>query len=170
MTHSDNSRIIGLVMWAPYVPCFVCSFFSALIGLSGISKWAYLDSSFSFLIHAATNFVAVTNFFNSCVSSYWCDSGDWHTDDMTHEVHLNAPMKSQFKQVNTPVADSLKIIEMFLLVQVNGKQTRWHRRNITVVENMFVVMIINSDPVYVVSSITKLLLLVIQISYLANLV
>ena len=45
-----------------------------------------------------------------------------------------------------------------------------HRRNITVVENKFVVMIINSDPVYVVISIAKLLLLVIQISYLANLV
>ena len=45
-----------------------------------------------------------------------------------------------------------------------------HCRKVTVIENMFVVMIINSDPVYVVSSIAELLLLVIQISYLANLV
>ena len=91
-------------------------------------------------------------------------------DDMTHEVHLNAPMKSQFKQVNTPVADSLKVIEMFLLVQVNSKQARWHRRNITVVRNKFLVMIIKFRFCLCSSSIAKLLLLDIQISYIANLV
>ena len=168
MTHSNNSRTISLV-------CEL-RMFRVLCMRSSLPQWGSVGSQSELtLIQASASW-------SSQQQTRCCDKllpFLWTVNDVTlaidiqmtwwREVHLNAPMKSQFKQVNTPVADSLKIIEMFLLVQVNGRQTRWHRQNITVVENMFVVMIINSDPVYVVSSITKLLL-VIQISYLANLV
>ena len=63
--------------------------------------------------------VAMTNVFNFLCSSYWRDFGDWHPDDMMHEVHSIAPMKSQFKQMNTSVADPLNVIRIFLLVHVN---------------------------------------------------
>ena len=89
---------------------------------------------------------------------------------MTHEVHLNAPMKSQFKQMNTSGCRSLEGHQNISSCSGKCQDGQMHCRKITVIENMFVVMIINSDPVYVVSSIAELLLLVIQISYLANLV
>ena len=58
----------------------------------------------------------------------------------------------------------------FFLFRLTASKPGDHGRNITVVRNKFLVMIIKFGSCLCSSSIAKLLLLVIQISYLANLV
>ena len=134
MNHSDNSRTISLVCELRMFRVFVCAFFSAPMGLSGISKWAYLDSSFSFLIHAATNFVAVTNFFNSCVTV----SDVTLAIDMQMTWRMKSTWMLQWNRSSSKwillVAGPLKVIRMFLLVQVDVKMAiclivKWCRWN-----------------------------------------
>ena len=94
------------------------------------------------------------------LTSRWHDA--WSPPKCSNEIAVQA--------LNTSGCRSLEGHQNVSSCSGWHQSGQMHRRNITVVENKFVVMIINSDPVYVVISITKLLLLVIQISYLANLV
>ena len=123
MNHSDNSRTISLVCELRMFLVFGCAIFPPT-GALGISKWAYLDSSFSFLIHAATNFVAVTNVNPSCIAV---------TDvtlaiDMQMTWRMKSTWMLQWNRSSSKwillVAGPLKVIRMFLLVQIDVKIAR----------------------------------------------
>ena len=80
---------------------------SALYGTQMDLKASLPRSQLQLLDSRQQQLVAMTNFFNSCVTVSDVTLAI-DIDDMTHEVHLNAPMKSQFKQVNTSGCRSLE--------------------------------------------------------------
>ncbi len=99
---------------------------SALDGAQMDLKASLPQSQLQLLDSRQQQLVAMTNFFNSCVTVTDVTLAI-DIDDMMHEVHLNAPMKSQFKQLNTPVAGSLKVIRIFHLVHESAdcRLSRW---------------------------------------------
>ena len=103
--------------------CSVCVFASP-VGPVGISKWAYLDSSLCFSIHAATKRLLWQTSSTSCaavtdvtlatdIQMTWCMKSTW----------LLQWNRSLSKWIFL-VAGPLKVIRIFLLVHVNVNMAR----------------------------------------------
>ena len=125
MNKSDNSRIISRVCELRVFLVFVCAISeSPQTGAPGVSERAYLDSSVSFSIPHSNNKLLWQNFNPSCVTV---------TDvTLAIDIQMTWRMKStwmlQWNRSSSKwillVAGPLKVIRMFLLVQVDVKVAR----------------------------------------------
>ena len=155
-------------IWASLCSVFYVCAFCPRWGSDGSQSRAYLDHSFSFSIPDSNNLLLWQNFnlsYEQLVTWLWRLTSRWHDAWSPPECFNEIAVQAY--------ASSWRFLEGH---QNDTSCSGWcqdgqmHCRKITVVGNKFVVMIIKFGSCLCSSSIAKLLLLVIQISYLANLV
>ena len=143
MNNSENNRKIQSAWYLSFLVFLICVCFRSLApkGAQWISKWAYLDSSFSFLILAATNFVAVTKL----------QPFLWAVNDVTLAIDIQMTWRRSPPECSNEIAVQANEYFWLQVPWMSSECFFWFTKmpiasclvgNITVVGNKFVVMII----------------------------
>ena len=139
MNNSENNRKIQSAWYLSFLVflIYVCFHSLAPKGLNGSqSELTLIQASASWSSQQQTSLLWQTSS-TSCIAVTDVTLAI-DIDDMTHEVHLNAPMKSQFKQMNTSGCRSLEGHQNISSCSCECQLVQMLHRNLTVVDIIIV--------------------------------